>query len=114
MDYIDDQVESVNEWEARQVRAAQQPVSTGRSSNKILVGKVDQFFDKIGVAAITLTSGLKVGDIIEIGNDEDAVRQRISSMQIEHEDVNEASDGSSIGVKLKYKVTAGSDVYRIE
>ncbi len=109
MDDIDDQVESVNNWEERQMKTAQPEKPKG----KVLVGKVSQFFDKINVAAIDLSASLKVGDIIEIGNEEEAVRQRISSMQIERVDVLEADEGASIGIKLKYKVPVGSDVYRI-
>ncbi len=121
MDYIDDQVQSVNDWEERQNRnritetvpqaAAANAAST---TGKVLVGRVEQFFDKINVAAIILDSALKVGDIIEIGNEEEAIRQRISSMQIEKEDVSQAQEGESVGIKLKYKVPVGSDVYKIE
>lgn len=79
----------------------------------MIVGKVEQFYEKISVAAISLSAGLKVGDVIEIGDDEEAVRQRISSMQIERVDVPEAKEGDAIGVKLKYKVPIGSDVYKM-
>lgn len=83
------------------------------AGGKELVGNVEHFYDRLGVAAIKLSATLKVGDIIEIGNDEEAVRQRISSMQINRKDVNEASAGDSVGIMLKWKVGAGSDVYRI-
>ena len=112
MDDIDSQVESVNEWEEKQ-RASSNPAPATVQSNKVLVGTVEQFFDKISVVAISLTGELKVGDIIEIGNEEEAVRQRVFSMQIDREDVSEAQEGSSIGIKLKYPVPVGSEVYRI-
>lgn len=62
----------------------------GRKNGRVLVGSVEKFFDRISVAAIKLAGDLKVGDIIEIGGDEEAIRQRISSMQIDRIDVEEA------------------------
>jgi translation initiation factor IF-2 len=109
---IDDDVESVNQWEERQQRAAMP--QSGAAKGKVLIGKVDQFFDKINVIAVNLTGTLKVGDIIEIGDDEEAVRQKVSSMQIDREDVSEASEGDDVGIKLKHPVDVGSPVYRIE
>lgn len=115
MDYIDDMVDSVNSWEARQSsppKEASSSPSTARG--KVLVGHVDQFFNKINVAAFTLTDTLKVGDIIEIGNEEEAIRQKVYSMQIEKENVTQADEGQSIGIKVKHPVDVGSEVYRLE
>jgi uncharacterized Zn finger protein len=61
-----------------------------------------------------LNDSLKVGDVIEIENGEYAVRQRVSSMQIDGKDVKEASDGDSVGIKLCVPAPAGGSVYRIE
>lgn len=110
-DDIDSVMDSVNEWEERQNRHSESPAS--QKSEKILVGTVEQFYNKINVAAVRLVSKLKVGDIIEIGDEEEAIRQRVSSMQIEREDVSEASEGSDVGIKLKYPVSVGSEVHRI-
>ncbi|MDE1834039.1 MAG: hypothetical protein KGH64_01740 [Candidatus Micrarchaeota archaeon] len=119
MDYIDDEVESVNRWEERQVGSGRQSDGPGAStnassSNKVRIGTVDRFFDKISVAAIKLSSRLAVGDIIEIGKEDEAIRQRVDSMQINGEDVEEALEGDDVGIKLKYRIDVGSDVYRIE
>ncbi|MDE1850449.1 MAG: translation elongation factor-like protein [Candidatus Micrarchaeota archaeon] len=81
--------------------------------SKAHIGTVEHFFDKINVAAIKLIGPLKVGDIIEIGDEESAVREKIRSMQIDREDVERAGEGDSIGIKLGHKVAAGSRVYRI-
>ncbi len=77
------------------------------------VGTVKQFFGKIGVAAVKLIGSLDVGDIIEIGDDEDAIRQRIASMQIDNENVDSASAGDDVGIKLKHAVSVGSMVYKV-
>ncbi len=102
----------ISEHEAYESR-----ISRGADNNvqqsKELIGTVEQFFDKISVAAIILQGSLKVGDIIEIGTDEEAVRQRVASMQIDRKDVEEASSGDSVGIKSKYPVYIGSPVYKI-
>lgn len=108
-DNIDNVMTSVNEWEERQRSRNEGP----QKQSMILVGTVDQFFDKINVAAVKLVSELKVGDIIEIGNEEEAIRQRVSSMQIDKEDVTGASEGSDVGIKVRYSVSVGSEVYKI-
>lgn len=106
---LDSAIENLEAWEAKE-RGQNAPAP---NQNKVLVGKVEQFFDRIGVVAISLSSDLKVGDIIEIGDEEDAVRQKISSMQINREDVEEAAEGDSVGIKLKHPVSVDSAVYRI-
>lgn len=84
------------------------------SSNRVPIGKVEHFFDKIGVAAIRLNGNLKVGDVIEVGSEEEAVRQKVTSMQINREEIESASTGDDVGIKMNHKVAAGSEVYRIE
>ncbi|MDE1851148.1 MAG: translation elongation factor-like protein [Candidatus Micrarchaeota archaeon] len=78
-----------------------------------MIGTVEEFFDRINVAAVKLTQSLKVGDVIEVGNEEEAVRQKVSSMQIDRNDVEEAGGGDSVGIKLNHKVPLGSEVYKI-
>ncbi len=113
-DNIDSLMGSLDEWEKKQ-RGEEQSADSGNSSKqgKMHVGTVGQFFNKINVAAIKLVSDLKVGDIIEIGGEEEAVRQRIASMQIDRKEVEEASEGDDVGIKLKYQVPVGSEVYKI-
>ncbi len=109
MDDLDSTIEVLETYEAREKGTETQAASVG----KVPIGIIEHYFEKIGVAAIKLEGTLKVGDIIEVGTEEEAVRQRISSMQINREDVSEASEGESIGVKLKHPVDEGSSVYRI-
>jgi putative protease len=85
----------------------------GIGKGKERIGTVMQFYSKIGVAAIRLEGSLSQGEIIEIGTEEEAVRQRVASMQINREDVTSAGEGDEIGIKLRYKVEPGSIVYVI-
>jgi hypothetical protein len=77
------------------------------------IGTVEQFFSRLMVAAVRLTGDLEVGDIIEIGTEEEAIRQKVTSMQIDRRDVDSAARGDDVGIKLKYAVDEGSSVYRI-
>lgn len=84
-------------------------VDSGRSR----VGTVEKFFNRIGVAAIKLTSDLKVGDSIKIGNTDNTVSLTVSSMQINKKNVKSASSGSSVGIKVEEPVSEGDAVYAI-
>ncbi len=78
------------------------------------VGKVTHYFSKIGVAVVELTDTLKEGDKIRIKGSTTDFEQVVESMQIEHEQVKEATAGQSIGLKVKEKVREGDEVFVIE
>jgi putative protease len=92
---------------------AKEKAQEKKQGGKDLVGRVEHFYDKISVAAIKLSAPLALGDIIEIGDEEEAIRQKVESMQIEGKNIAEAKAGDFVGIKLKYKVYPGKDVYKI-
>ncbi|MEM4389128.1 MAG: translation elongation factor-like protein [Candidatus Micrarchaeia archaeon] len=77
------------------------------------VGVVRHYYNKIGVAAIDLSDGLKVGDKIVIEANEGPIEQIVSSMQIEHKPITQASAGQSIGMKVVARVREGDPVFKI-
>jgi translation elongation factor EF-1alpha len=78
------------------------------------VGKVQSYFRKIDVAAINITSGaLSVGDTIHIKGHTTDFTQTVESMQIEHEQVQTAKPGDSIGIKVKEPVRGHDTVYKV-
>jgi putative protease len=81
--------------------------------NKIEVGKVSHYYGKIGVAVVDLTGELKIGDEILIEGKDSKIKQKVTSMQIEHENVEKAVAGQSIGLKVDGKVKDGYKVYKI-
>ncbi len=109
MDDIDFAVKSLEDWESKQKGEGR----LNQDRDKVLVGKVDRFFSKISVAAVTLVGELKVGDVIEIGDEEEAIRQKVSSMQIDRKDITEAGEGDDVGIKVNHVVRAGSNVYKM-
>lgn len=77
------------------------------------IGKVVHFFTKIGVAVIDLSDELKVGDRISIEGATSNFEQVINSMQIEHANVQSATAGQSIGLKVDQRVRQGDLVFKI-
>lgn len=77
------------------------------------VGKVTHFFTKIGVGVIKLSSKLKVGDGVHFKGATTDFTQKAESMQIEHENVEEAKKGQSIGLKVNEPVREGDVVYKV-
>lgn len=82
--------------------------------NKVQIGTVEGYFPKINVVAIKLDNELSVGEVIEIGTEDEMVRQKVNSMQIDRNDVYTAYAGDSVGIKLRYKVNEGEIVYKLE
>lgn len=80
---------------------------------KKLVGKVSHYFTKIGVGVIELSDELKVGDRISIEGATTNIQQTIDSMQIEHDNVQSAGAGKSIGLKVGDRVREGDLVYKL-
>ncbi|MDE1833034.1 MAG: hypothetical protein KGH58_01305 [Candidatus Micrarchaeota archaeon] len=94
---------------------AQRPVepSEAQAARRINIGRVEHFFNKINVVAMHLTGTLRVGDTIEIDGPEGRTRARVSEMQIDRKDVEVASYGDDVGVKVEGPVSEGSEVYLI-
>ena len=78
------------------------------------VGKVTHYYTKLGVAVIELSDTLKVGDKIKIKGATSDFEQPVESMQIEHEKIEEAKAGQSIGMKVKEHVREHDVVYKVE
>lgn len=79
-----------------------------------LIGRITHYFSNIEVAVIDLSSPLKVGDLVRVvGGQETDFEQKISSMQIDHEEVKSAKKGDAIGTKINEKVHEGYKVYKI-
>ena len=78
-----------------------------------LIGEITHYFSKIGVAVIKLSDILKVGDEIRIVGGEADFNQPVDSMEVEHQKVEEAKKGESVGLKVEQKVREGYSVYKL-
>ena len=72
------------------------------------LGKVIHWYDKISVAVIKLDAPLKKGDKIVVKHGEEEFEDTITSMQIDHKDVDSAKKGDDAAVKLSKKAKEGS------
>ena len=79
-----------------------------------LVGKITHYFDKIGVAVVEVLAPIKVGDQIKISGHGNEFTQEVTSMQIEHQQVQEAQKGQTVGMKVDQPVKEGDEVYKVE
>ena len=70
------------------------------------IGRVRDYFAHIGVAGIDLSARLKVGDTIHIKGHTTDLQQLVDSMQIEHENVQEAGPGTRWGSKSRSAAAA--------
>ena len=77
------------------------------------IGVISHYFGKVSVGIIELTDSLKVGDTIHVNGAHDDFTQTIDSMQIEHENVEEAKAGDAVGIKVPQKVHEHDKVYKV-
>ena len=81
---------------------------------EIEIGVVQDYFAKIGVAALGITAhGIKVGDEIHFKGHTTDFSQKVDSLQIEHAQVSETGAGASVGTKVKDRVRIGDKVFKV-
>ncbi len=77
------------------------------------VGEIIHYYDKIGVAVVKVLSSMKVGDKIKIAGHDNEFEQTVGSMQVEHENIDQAKKGADVGMKVEQPVKSGDDVYKV-
>jgi len=79
------------------------------------IGTVTHYYSHLSVAVIQVNKGvLKVGDTIHIKGHVTDFSQPIESMEYEHQHINQASAGQSVGLKVKDHVREHDIVYRMK
>ncbi|HPD45243.1 MAG TPA: hypothetical protein PK131_03630 [Candidatus Woesebacteria bacterium] len=79
---------------------------------KNLIGQVVHYFDQIGVAVISLSKTLKVGDQIRFVGGETDFIQEVISMEVDHEKIDQAKAKQEVGMKVDQRVRPGYRVYK--
>jgi len=85
----------------------------GPAPGAVRVGVVTHYYGHLSVAAVKLDVALKVGDTIQVFGHTSDFRQKVDSIQIEHEQVPEAIGGDEIGIKVAQHAREHDVVYRI-
>lgn len=80
----------------------------------IQIGKITHYYDKIGVAVIeVMGQALKVGDVVKISGHDKEFNQKVSSLQVEHTQVQEIAAGESGALKTDKPVKEGDVLYLV-
>ena len=76
------------------------------------IGDVTHYFSRVGVAVLDIHEPLRKGDRIRIRGHTTDLPQQIDSMEIEHQQVEEAGPGDGVAIKVSDRVRVGDSVYR--
>lgn len=79
----------------------------------VFLGSVEDFFSHVQVMALKLQAPVSVGDMIRIKGHTTDITQKVESMQVEHQPVQAASTGDSVGIKIADRSRKGDAVYKI-
>ncbi len=78
------------------------------------IGTVTHYYSHLSVAVVRLDSGsLRVGDTIHITGHTSDFRQRVESMEIEHQPVTEVSAGQEFGLRVTDHTRDNDTVYKV-
>lgn len=88
------------------------PMQLPKEANMKEVGRVTHYFDKISVAVVKLDSTLRQGDYIEIKGTGTNIKQRASSIQVNHAPISVAREGDMVGLLVAGKAKPGDRVFR--
>ncbi len=79
------------------------------------IGKVIHYYDKIGVAVIAvMNKKLKVGDTVKFSGHDNEFTQKVTSLQVEHDQVNSIASKKEGAMKVEKAVKEGDVLYLLE
>lgn len=87
------------------------------TQKKVYVGKVSNFYKKIGVAEFEIKGGVgvNVGDtVIFQGPLTGSKEEKISSLEIEHKQIQSAKQGDKVAVKIQSTVKIHDEIYIVK
>jgi putative protease len=73
-------------------------------------GKVEHYYPKVQAAAVKLSKKVKVGDEVHIVGHGDDFKEKVTSLQLDHQPIQEGQPGQSVGLWVKDRVHEGDDV----
>jgi hypothetical protein len=80
---------------------------------EVEIGKVIHYYDKINLAVLKLSCGLKLGDTIHIRGRATDVTERLIAMEIDHQRVLRASPGDDALIEVILPVSDNDLVWRV-
>jgi hypothetical protein len=80
---------------------------------EVEIGHVTHYFNKINVAVLSIKEELKVGNTIHIFGHTTDFTQKVTSIQIEHKNVNSVKPGDDFAIKVIEPVRNKDIVYKV-
>ncbi|MDH3568137.1 MAG: hypothetical protein OEM61_12405 [Desulfobacteraceae bacterium] len=78
------------------------------------IGVVVNYYTKLGVAAVKVTSGtIKTGDLLKYKGHTTDFTETVTTMEIENQPFEQAQTGDLVGVKVKERVREKDKVYKV-
>ncbi|GMR19200.1 MAG: hypothetical protein BMS9Abin34_331 [Patescibacteria group bacterium] len=74
------------------------------------IGEVTHYFDHIPAGIIKLAGALEKGNKVRFKGATTDFTQEITSMQVDHADIEKGKKGDEVGVKVKERVREGDEV----
>jgi|SRR6185437_10227279 len=81
--------------------------------NAVLLGYVEDYYARVGVAALTLEKRVSLGDRIHVLGHTTHYEQTVDSLQIDHRAVSTAGPQAAVGIKVTARARRGDHVYLI-
>jgi len=78
------------------------------------IGEVDHYFTDISVGIVALEGELELGDKVHFKGATTDFIQKVKSMEIDREDVEEAGKGDVIGMKVDQRVREEDEVFKVQ
>jgi hypothetical protein len=88
-------------------------VARGPMAGEERVGIVTHYYGHLSVAAVRMEGSLRVGDTIRVLGHTSDFRQKVESMQVEHQPVSEAGAGQEVGLRVTEHVRENDVVYKV-
>ncbi len=89
--------------------------NSSSSVQKEFIGKVNHFYPKVGVFLFRTVKSLKIGDkIVFIGKNTGAEVVEVKEMEINNKRIKKANKGEEVGVRIPFKVTKNTEVYKLK
>lgn len=80
---------------------------------EVRIGQITHYFNKINVAVLSITDEMKIGDTIHILGHTTDFTQKVTSIQIEHKNVNSVRPGDDFAIKVIEPVRDHDVVYKV-
>lgn len=80
---------------------------------EVEIGLVTHYFNKINVAVLSIKDELKVGDTIHVLGHTTDFTQKVTSMQIEHKNVDSVKPGDDFAIKMVEPAREQDVVYKV-